>query len=193
MLEIWAEQWRTETSFTFLYGICMGCISKALLRGTHYLHVITILELQRAEHQITAKWHKAPEILQHILTSISWRNAKRHCRPLWNHYSCCRWMQLHAVTLPAISDAPPNNRGAFPCRRRGWIVPSDLFSAFNIAGGGYGMHANKLYVSPCMLWHTTWRAKLTHPLTPRVNNRNDNARNLCPKKRISSKFNTSGP
>lgn len=30
-----------------------------------------------AEHQIMAKWHKAPETLQHKLTSISARNANR--------------------------------------------------------------------------------------------------------------------
>lgn len=92
-------------------------------------------------------------------------------------------MQQHAVTIPAISDAPPNNRGAFPCVEGGdGLSPPICLKPLILEF--VGMHANKVHVSPYMLWHTTWRAKLTRPLTPRGNNRNDNARNRFPKKRI---------
>lgn len=65
---------KKKISFTVLYGISMGCISKRLLKGTHYLYVYNN-DTGAAESRTPAQWHKAPETPQHKLTSISARNV----------------------------------------------------------------------------------------------------------------------
>lgn len=65
---------KKKISLTFLYRISMGCISKTLIGGTHYLYVHNN-DSGAAESRTPAQWHKAPETLQHKLTSISARNV----------------------------------------------------------------------------------------------------------------------
>lgn len=141
----------------------MGCISKALPRGTHYLHGIMILELQRAKHHITAKWHKAPETLQHKLTS----SQKRHWRPVWTLEPLWRLYVKAAARRDSTCHqrCPTQRPRCFPVRRRrGWIVPlRSRFQTSILRGGKRSCTpANSTSVHAC--WGTRLGAQKSHPL-----------------------------